>query len=152
MASARPVLGISRFNVQNLATHLKRKHESCRKIMGDKEEKIEKHQEKHVHTQVTNKRNNKYVLEKFSHFFFVLFLFLHYLGQGERLSRKQRSIFDMLCFPASLLFLLNLPTSIWIFMKDLCSCGHREWREISLRSPLTNRASKTNLERKNTNK
>lgn len=81
LASARPVLGISRFNVQNLATHLKRKHESCRKIMGDKEEKIEKHQEKHVHTQVTNKRNNKYVLEKFSHFF--LFCSCFYITWGK---------------------------------------------------------------------
>lgn len=75
LASARPVFGINRFNVQNLATHLKRKHESCRKIMGDKEEKIERHQEKYVHTQVTNKHNNKYVLEKFSHFFCFVFVF-----------------------------------------------------------------------------
>lgn len=54
--------------------------------MGDKEEKIERHQEKHVHTQIANKQNNKYVLEKVPTFF--LSLFLHYLEQGEKLSRK----------------------------------------------------------------
>lgn len=84
MASARPVFGINRFNVQNLATHLKRKQESCQKIMGDKEEKIERHQEKHVHTQIANKQNNKYVLEKVPTFFVFVFTLLGARRKAEQ--------------------------------------------------------------------
>lgn len=92
-----------------------------------------------VGEQVTTGKKNSHLLS----------LFLHYLGQdqgkcqGEKLSRKQRSISDMLCFPAP---------RIWIFNQHLCPCGHREWRESSLWSLLTNRATNTNLEMKSDTK